>query len=563
MGKYRSIWEKLNLPVTYIDELSKESLRDTRMLIVEPYFFCDEHTNANEILKEFCNRGGRCLLMEQSFSIFPSIPLVTLPLQKVHIRCHHHPALHEIDANELEFWGNAPYSMVDNDAIVSERSYRKTNGDAFQTIIDGGDGNFGKGDMENVQLLQAPCGTGVILATQLRLENAIHSIPAANRILINMLRYLSDYQPRKHRPLKNSGTIRKLIEAAFAGETVWLTCHNFAELEELNAAAGTSLSLIIPEEPVFQAVKASPDHPLLEGINNEDGCGIIQWTYGSEKITIPIGNLFFRPTQELEPLLITPTTSCLREMFVLTGRTEALRSHCRSRFLFAEKPDELVVCGRLKVGHGMVILWQFQPESQLPRFDRLKNTLAYNLGTEFNGNILEGTIQSQVQGKGYPEAVMICENMPEHEVIQKMILATNYTTERMENRAIFSYGSWRKECTPDGVIKAKSSEPQLLFFFLCSDIEHKEFDTDLHVPNPEAMTFLELEGRGKVTFYLNAEKRREIVLNEIIADIGDIYLKKGVNNVLLYWQAEAPGTPLKIRWRNIMHKPELGFQFIV
>ena len=79
--------------------------------------------------------------------------------------------------DELCFWGDDPYSQKDSNTVVAWTSYHKDSG-SFISILDGGNGNFGSGSMEQSQLLEIPLGAGTVLATQLRLTEKSQEIPA-------------------------------------------------------------------------------------------------------------------------------------------------------------------------------------------------------------------------------------------------------------------------------------------------------------------------------------------------------------------------------------------------
>ena len=84
-GKYRDLWQEIGLNPEYITQLSHASLVDTDILLVEPKSVDVNELNMNHLLKKFCLKGGRCLILEQDFSIIPSSPLVNMPLQKIFI----------------------------------------------------------------------------------------------------------------------------------------------------------------------------------------------------------------------------------------------------------------------------------------------------------------------------------------------------------------------------------------------------------------------------------------------------------------------------------------------
>ena len=377
-----------------------------------------------------------------------------------------------------------------------------------------------------------------------------------------MLQYLDEYQPQTAtRTVIIAESVKEAVNLADSGNKVMYTCHATSDVKELNRQLHLRLKLEKPDT-VFQAVKQSPEDKLLCGICNEDACGIINWTYGAEQTEIPIGKYFFKVTDGLEPLLVTPTVSVLKEMFVKKGGTEALRAHTLSRFLFEEKPEEFIVIGRIHVGSGEIIINQFLPETLLPRFERLQNMLLHNLGEVKISNALDGTITIGKRSMGYPETIMEHPGLPDSEMFTSMIDATVFQTERMCNTAILNYGIWREQNSPTGCFCTDSLEPRLLFFLVESLKNRNRYDKDLAIPNPEAMTFFEFAGSGKITLYFNGLRQQTCVVydNETVS-IGDIYLRYGFNNVVILWEPDKINATLKISMRNIMHVPETDLIF--
>ncbi len=559
-GKFDQIWERIGIKPNYINQVTPDVLQGTDILIIDPYQLGTSDLDANIVLRNFCLQGGRCLLLEQEHSIIPSCPLENIQLQKVHIRHRKHPVLSSINEEELMFWGDDPYSRMDGNTALATNSYRKDNGNTV-SILDGGDGTFGNGSMEYSQLLEIPLEAGTLLATQLRIHQKLHFIPAAEKLLVNMLQYLDTYSIPQNVNIVEAASVEKAVETVCSGGKAIFTCHTENDVKYLNARLGLNLE-IVELDTIYQAVKKQPSNELLCGINNEDACGIMNWIYAPAHDNIPIGKYFIKATDKLDSLLVTPTQSVLKEMYVKRGCTEPLRSHTLSRFLFNEQPEELIVTGIIEVGDGTLILNQFEPESSLPRFKRLLAMLKRNLGASFISTALDGKNVIEDRSKGYPEKIQEHVSLPEPDMLQTMIGATVFQTERMCNLAILNYGNWQEQSSPDGEFSANSDEPRLLFFFIESLKDRKEYDEDLAVPNPEAMTFFELTGSGKLTIFINSIKVQTCTLspNDSVS-IGDIYLNQGFNNVLMLWIPETKSDKLQIRMRNIMRNPETGLIF--
>ncbi|MCF7837902.1 MAG: hypothetical protein K9N49_04660 [Candidatus Marinimicrobia bacterium] len=314
------------------------------------------------------------------------------------------------------------------------------------------------------------------------------------------------------------------------------------------------------------------DDLVLAGVSNEDTCGIETWAYSPpSNRNCTIGNTFLAPLPGIEPLLETPTESALRELFVMNGRTEPLRAHTLSRFLYAEKPERAVVLGRVRVGAGQILFNQFAPPADAParaRLGRLANRLAANLGAEPEGSPLDGDCvpASAVISKGYPEKVHLL-NIPEDDGLRgRLISSTRYGLEHICSSPIFGVGPWQRDVPcPDGEVCAADCDlrhPIYVYMPVVSAVQRKDASSNLGVPNPEAFTFLDLTGDGVVDVTINGDTREPLAINGGTATISDIALEQGCNHVLIRWQPASAEAKLRLRWRNIANQLETQLRFI-
>ncbi|MDD5708600.1 MAG: hypothetical protein PHR35_22005, partial [Kiritimatiellae bacterium] len=93
-----------------------------------------------------------------------------------------------------------------------------------------------------------------------------------------------------------------------------------------------------------------------------------------------------------------------------------------------------------------------------------------------------------------------------------------------------------------------------------SAVQRKDARSNLGVPNPEAYTFLDMEGEGKAEVMINGVTREPITLHGTVT-VSDIPLELGRNHVLIRWQPESCKSLLRLRWRNLDNKPETKFTF--
>ncbi|MFZ2657265.1 MAG: glycoside hydrolase family 2 TIM barrel-domain containing protein [Victivallales bacterium] len=574
-GSLRAALKFLGADAVYVQSLDKLSPKEFDVLIMEKNTVAAGSTQ-NRQVQSFCRGGGRVLVMEQEVSLFPGLQLEDKPLQTQFFRAPAHPALSGIRESELSFWGDSPYSEQGGDAFVVNRAYRKDNGKHTLFILDGDEGGFGHGGLAYAGLVQIREGTGLLLACQLNITSKAGSIPAAAKLLGNMLRQLLHRRAAApDAPVQVDGAmlpIEKVAEiAAMARIGRSVIINNAADnvLAEFARELGVELKLADFAEPVYQAVRVQDD-PVLAGVSNEDTCGIETWTYcPKENQNCVIGARFLQPLPGLDPLLETPTESVLKEFFALGGRSEPLRAHTMSRFLYAEKNERAVVLGRVKAGAGQILFNQFAPPSNAPervRLARLPNRLAANLGAMPDGSLLDGdrVSESSALSPGYPEKIHLLNTPVDAGLHKRLISNTQYMVDQFMGVPILNEAEWRRNVPcPNGEISATDLDPRkpvYAYLQVQSAIQRKDASSNLGVPNPEAYTFLDLEGDGTAEVTINNATHPPVTLAGTVT-ISDIPLEQGRNHVLIRWQPESRKSILRLRWRNIDHKPETKFMF--
>ncbi len=575
-GSLRAALAELGATPTYVDSLEKLDPNDYPVLILEKNTV-EAGSRQNHLVQAFCRAGGRVLVMEQAVSLFPAMRLEEKPLQTQFFRAPSHGVLDGVTEADLAFWGDSPYPEQGGDAFVLSRGYRKDDARHALFILDGDEGGFGGGSLDFAGLLEVREGSGLILACQLHITDKAAVIPAASRLLRNLVRCLHDYQPMEAPPpLVVSGTnlaseqVSALIEQARSGQSVIVNQANADLLAAFGRGLGVELKPAEHPEPVYQAVRVADD-PVLAGVSNEDTCGIETWTYSPPtNCNCTVGKLFLAPLPGIEPLLETPTESALHELFVMNGRSEPLRAHTLSRFLYAEKQARAVVLGRVRVGAGQIVFNQFTISADAPprpRLARLANRLAANLGTLPEGSILDGECvpDSGVLSKGHPEKLHVLNKPEDADLRRRLISSTRYSLEHIHNAPIFGVGEWQRDVAcPAGELRAADLDlryPVYAYMQVVSAVQRKDASSNLGVPNPEAFTFLDITGAGAVEVTINGETRDAIELSRETTTISDIGLEQGCNHVLIRWAPTDENAILRLRWRNIAGKPETLFRF--
>jgi len=572
-GTLRAALEAAGCQVHYVAGLDTESLAGACILIMEPNTVVPG-SQQNRQVQAYAKAGGRAIILAQANSLFPQVALEDKPVLKAFIRTYGrgHPVVEGTTDNDLFAWGDAPYPLLASDAYVARKLYRKDDGQWMLPLIDSGEGGFGTGDLGTTALFEAPEGDGLILACQLRLAEKLLQIPAAETLLLRLLQRAATYTPPTAQPLIQvaGDTIEELaslVAQARDGACILVDTATPAALAAWSEALVVTLTPMEDRE-TYQAVRVADD-PLLSGVSNEDTCGIETFSYTpSTARNTRIGTTFLAPTPGLEPLLQTATESCLRELMVYGGRSEALRTHTLTRFLGDEKREPAVVLGRVAAGKGAVIFNQFAPTdtADRPRLRRLAHRLRANLGHRYPGSLLDGDAvpTSAATGPGYAQAVYVHNGPTDAAVRREMQQRCRPSLERMVAMPILALGEWENRTAEDGVWHAGElnlGQETHLYHTIWSPSPRKNVETNLDVPNPEALTFLDLEGCGTVTVMVNGHGYETVDLAEGPATVSDIALEMGGNHILVTWAPPDAAATLVMRWRNIMRQPEVGFVF--
>jgi hypothetical protein len=562
-GSLRRTVERLGLGATYVPDLEAPTLAPFDLLLVEMNSM-KAGTAMNRQLQAFAARGGRVVILEQSVSPFPALPLTDQPVNTAFVRAPHHPIMAGLADADFAYWGDDPYALPGGNACVARRLYAKDDGQHMLSLLDSGEGGFGHGDLQHTPLFEAPEGDGLILACQLRITECLDTIPMAERLLCRLLLRADSYAPAAASSLVLAGAqpVAGLRQQAEDGATVLVEDASPELLSQWSEALGMSLRPA-PADDIYQAVRACHD-PLLDGISNEDTCGITTWTYSpATNRNTTIGTTFLQPQQGLHAILETPTESCLKEHFVKLGKTEPLRTHTLSRFLFAEQPRKAVVLGRVPVGKGQVLFHQFSPADKVhPGLVRVRNRLLANLGVNAPGSLLDGDcIPAGGRSQGFPTTLHGTPAPTASQAWEELVECTVYANERMPNRPILKTGSWDRLDSADGTFAAGSHEPVCLYHIIQSNVARKNTEQDIGVPNPEALTFLDLTGNGQAELVVNGKIYPPAAFAKE-ATISDIELEAGFNHILVRWTPADGATGLTMRWRNIMRRPETDFAFL-
>ena len=92
-----------------------------------------------------------------------------------------------------------------------------------------------------------------------------------------------------------------------------------------------------------------------------------------------------------------------------------------------------------------------------------------------------------------------------------------------------------------------------IYFFhrIDSPTVRKNVQTNLGLPNPELLRFMDVAGRGTVELTVNGFIYDPVSLTNGEAIVSDISLEQGENRILYRWTPQPGASTLQMKWRNI------------
>ncbi len=563
------LFQENGIKASAVKDLTAESLRDITVLIVGSSSI-KSGTSQNQDILRYVRAGGRALVLDQRYSLFPQIELEEKPILHAWMRAIEHPALEGFTNEDFFAWGESPYPATASDAYVAYKMYRKSSLKSMLPLLDSGDGKWGFGDLDYTPLFEHTDGDGLVVACQLYLVQKVDTVSAADRLFWSLLQRVVTWNPPQPvAPLlvdgNNETGIKQAIDTAASGTPVIVNGITQQTAKAWSEALGVSLAFRDTGD-TYQAVRKQED-PVLSGISNHDTCAIETYLYagGPSVENFEIGKNFFAPSEHIEPLLVTPTRSLLREMMVYNGCTELMLGYTASRFLNEGAGDEAVVLGRVKVGSGSILLNQFAPpvEKRL-RFQRLLNRLRANLGETLEEPLLEGNSTSALpaKGPGYLDTMHRLDAKSTAELEQEMIESTQRTGEEPPCKAILNIPGFTKDSSENGVFSAGDlADYDSVYLFcdlMCAGIrmmpEGKEQDPDL-------LTNLHCQGEGTVDLWLDGKHRGNVQIDNETRVIEDVPVDHRFNQVLVRWKPKSKDSTLKATWKNNHGITETEFTF--
>ncbi len=139
-------------------------------------------------LAPFVAAGGFLLMLEQSSLALGDLTLAGRAFHAAHRNEPEHPVFAGLTEDDLRFWGAANPCRLDAAPLVFNAFEKPVQGD-FRTLLECGDGDFGRGGLLWTPLIEYRIGRGRALLCQVAVTANTGRVPAAATLLRNMLAY--------------------------------------------------------------------------------------------------------------------------------------------------------------------------------------------------------------------------------------------------------------------------------------------------------------------------------------------------------------------------------------
>ncbi|MDZ7316346.1 MAG: hypothetical protein ONB24_09515 [candidate division KSB1 bacterium] len=590
-GSMNGFIRRHQLAAVRLKSLAEADPKLTRILLIEKDAVRPNSTDHLDVAA-FLQRGGRVILLEQSHSLFPQVPLENRPTERAHMRGGWSNLLAEMEADDFAYWGDDPYGKRDSDSWVVVKPYRKPEIGEVTVFLHSAYGDFGGGGLFWTPLFETRLGNGVLLACQLRVTDKLDEHPAALKLLYAMLRYLADYSPREeHRctvvgelPLAeklgvitadtlsadifllsgktaaDSQICRQLKKAALKGATVLVSDVDPACAATLRKVLDIDLQLV-EIDTVYNLVRWGDDM-LLEGISHQETYWLDRGQYSSSTLrNMPMTNRLLRCTGADE-LLVNEYASAWREFFTLGANHEQSRMPVMTHLLWNGPRKHAAGLMRINVGKGEFLLCQVPFIVGYHHSHRFWTYLLSNLGVRFNKSIFEGemTLIGAKMSEGRPQRLHCLFN-PDSSLLKNVFKYRWPAEYRLPNDGLSSAFIWAEVPVEKGRLKLDDAYRDVLIYFQIDPgrprVRKEDADAKDSALQP---TFLSLRGGGRILVYVNGRKHDDINLGEGgFAVTSPIDLHRFWNSIILHWMPK--GNSLELGWRNAFGRPEFEFDF--
>ncbi len=595
-GSMADLLKSHSVKYKYITQLDSVLMLKSKLLIIEKNAI-KAGSDQNKILEAFVNNGGKVFIMEQESSAMPEMLIESKPAERCYIRTYDHPLMNLFSDDDFSYWGNDPYGKSNSDSWVVLKPYLKPAYGNTTILLDCGYGDFGNGGLLWTPLFETRSGKGIALASQLRLTEKMADHPSANKLLEQILSYLSGWTPVTSASglavtnLSDKAMLEKLgirtTDENSAGVII-SSGKSFPEdgaIAALNKKVADGATLIIHNLDSagltviakkwgidVKPVNLGPQYNLVRDVNSVLLNGISnQETYWLDKAHYtPMTNENHKMTDWLISssdglsLLSSESESCWREFYTEGAQSEWLRMPVVTHLLFNGSRKRASGMMVFTVGKGKLILTQVPlPENEYAKSKIYWSQLLANLNVAFSKNLFEGekvTFGAQ-KSNGYPDSVRIIIN-PDTELLRSIIAKGDpgETSERFTNQGLLDGFKWAVMKTPAGEIRLPAGCSEVIIQYELKPGRPRKLQEVVGgLPDPGQQTLLDLFGKGKVTLYVNGAEYKSINPDGSKANIPDINLNQNWNSILIHFIPEM--NDFKMLWRNRQSIPETEFQF--
>ncbi|NOZ63922.1 MAG: hypothetical protein GXO71_03125 [Caldiserica bacterium] len=560
----RSILANLGVKWVDIKDLSTVNYPRYELLIIgERVLTEDINLSLYSNLEEFVGKGGRVLILEQEISPLPDIlELSSLELEAVHPRAISHPVLKNIEAGDLSFWGTDYLGRTNSNALVAKKMFIKPDRGNFRVIVEGGNGDFGKGGLDWAAILEMPRGKGFFLFSQIELIEKFNSIPPAVILLRNIINYA--IQPPRLQ-LSTPGFIygeeskfksffqsigldyerieSKISAGDIKGKSLLIVdgeipLGDSAEiLREFVCGGGRVLLLnltpssvrhvqkllpvpveVEPIEDTYQLNKKEEDI-LLSGISCDDLCWIEKRHYaGKDKKNFLIIQYSIKGRGNI--LLETVPRSPWKMLFVDGLCREPIKMGAVEQALRNTGPARAAML-RIPYGEGYFLVSQVLPsEADNHKVRRFYSLLLTNLGVLLRREVIPGKSEEK-EVETYPS--------DEEGYLYHWLVSDQLTEDDAQWK---SYHSPVKNIAWNQVFASAKVAYAKLYIFSPVD-RGEEMLKSGELPDPELQTNLLVKGHGELKVWVNGREIDKRMLKGREIKIVDVSLRKGWNTLLI------------------------------
>ncbi|MBS3735219.1 MAG: hypothetical protein KGY99_09885 [Phycisphaerae bacterium] len=596
-GSMTALLADHGVAVERAESIAEADASATPLLVVEKDAIEPGSTQHRD-LGRFVRAGGRAVVLEQHASPLPQLTIETKPAERAHVRGGREDVLAGVAADDLAFWGEEPYGLIDSDSWVVVSPYRKPAGVAARVLVDSGWGSFGGGGLQWTPLVEAPVGDGLVLACQLRLTDKAASHPVAMDLLRRLLRRAADYRPSAAAGVEATGragailarlgfacgeagsgevlvaeagdldaeALGKQAERVAAGATGVVIGVDAAAAERLSQAYGATVETV-NLGPVYHLVRTRPD-AALDGISNQDTYWLDKAHYGpGENVNHKMTDALLRcDGGEATELLSSESESCWREFYTEDAKGEEYRMAAVTHYLWDGPRASAAGLLRLRHGQGRLVLCQIPlPDEPYAKAERFYLRLLENLGARSDASALSGetTQASDKRSDGFPPQVRYLAD-PSDAAWEEVLHRATIRERRIPNQGLRAAFDWTLAETPDGLLRIEADAERIVVFCeLSPGRPRKAAPVEGGLPDPQQQTLLELTGGGLATLYVNGRAYQPAELGEEgKATVADIDLDAQWNTIVLDWTppAQRPAT-LGLRWRDRHGRDEVEFDF--